>query len=194
MFSCQTEGARSYPTLQTTKATTRTSSTRVKRTEGEVEGVATPLEDLLAVVVEDPEEMEMEAVTHREDLLGSAAVVEVPEEMEVVTRREDLLDSVVAVAVPGEVRAASEVEVMGVVEVALEEVAAAAQEVTPLVDRQDLEVVTVEVVVSGVETVAVAEEMAVDSTAIPLEDQEVAVHQVLTCLHHESDEEKMTYR
>lgn len=159
-----------------------------------MEGVATPLEDLLAVVTEGPEEMEMEAVTHQEDLLGSVAVVEVPEEMEVVTHREDLLGSVVAVEVPGEVGAASEVEVMGVVEVALEEVAAAAQEVTPLVDPQDLEVVTVEVVVSGVATVAVAEEMAVDSTATRQEDQEVAVHQVLTCLHHESDKEKMTYR
>lgn len=162
------------------------SSTRVKRTEAEVEGVATPLEDLLVVVVEDPEEME--AVTHREDHLGSAAVVVVPEEMEVVTPLEDLLASVVAVEVPGEVEAALEVEVM---EVALEEVAAAAQEVTPRVDRRALEAETVEVVVSGVETVAVAEEMVVDSTATPQEDQVMAVHQALTYLHHESDEEKV---
>lgn len=164
------------------------SSTRVKRTEAEVEGVATPLEDLLVVVVEDPEEME--AVTHREDHLGSAAEVVVPEEMEVVTPLEDLLASVVAVEVPGEVEAALEVEVM---EVALEEVAAAAaaQEVTPRVDRRALEAETVEVVVSGVETVAVAEEMVVDSTATPQEDQVMAVHQALTYLHHESDEEKV---
>lgn len=162
------------------------SSTRVKRTEAEVEGVATPLEDLLVVVVEDPEEMEV--VTHREDHLGSAAVVVVPEEMEVVTHLEDLLASVVAVEVPGEVEAALEVEVM---EVDLEEVAAAAQEVTPRVDRRALEAETVEVVVSGVEIVAVAEEMVVDSTATPQEDQVMAVHQALTYLHHESDEEKV---
>lgn len=162
------------------------SSTRVKRTVAEVEGVATPLEDLLVVVVEDPEEME--AVTHREDHLGSAAAVVVPEEMEVVTPLEDLLASVVAVEVPAEVEAALEVEVM---EVALEEVAAAAQEVTPRVDRRALEAETVEVVVLGVETVAVAEEMVVDSTTTPQEDQVMAVHQALTYLHHESDEEKV---
>lgn len=163
------------------------SSTRVKRTKAEVEGVATPLEDLLVVVVEDPEEME--AVTHREDhLVSAAAVVVVPEEMEVVTPLEDLQASVVAVEVPGEVEAALEAEVM---EVALEEVAAAAQEVTPRVDRRVLEAETVEVVVSEVETVAVAEEMVVDSTATPQEDQVMAVHQALTYLHHESDEEKV---
>lgn len=177
------------PTPQTTGATTRMSSTRVKRTEGVVEAVATPLEDLLVVEVEVPQEME--AATHREDLLGSAAVVEVPEapeEMEVVTPPEDLLASVEAVEVPGEVEAASEVVVM---EVALEEVAAVAQEVTRPVDLQVSEVETVAVVVSGVETVA-AEETVVDSTATLQEDQEMAVHQVLTCLLHESDEEKVT--